>query len=52
MSLSERIKKRVDELYKERYGKRRDISTEEKMKVDHDAAVQVQKEIREEQQRR
>ena len=46
MNTSDRIKQKQQELYRERYGERTDISSEEISRVNHDAAVQVQKEIK------
>jgi hypothetical protein len=45
-NLSDRIKQKQQELYQKRYGTRRDISSEEIAKVNHEAAVQVQKELK------
>ena len=49
MGLKEKIDARADKIYKERYGKRKDISSEETSKVIHDAAMEVQREIKEQQ---
>ena len=49
--LSDRIRAKQKELYEYRYGKRTDISNEEIARVEHDAAVQVQKEIKDEKKR-
>ncbi len=48
MGVKERIEQRAKEIYKDRYGKRResDLSTQELEKVVHDAAIEVQKEIK------
>jgi hypothetical protein len=48
MGITERIQKRAEEIYGQRYGKRRDISAVEIERVRHDAAIEVQKEIKQE----
>jgi len=47
--LIERIEEKAKEIRKERYGKMKDddLSTAEHERINHDAAVEVQREIRE-----
>ena len=48
MQTSDRIKAKAKEIYIQRYGSRKpaELSTAELEKVSHDAAVEIQKEIR------
>ncbi len=54
MGIRDKIEEKAKELYKKRYGKRspESLSSEELNRVNHDAAVQVQKEIRDRSERK
>lgn len=49
--LSDRIKSKQREMLEQKYGKRTDISSEEISKVEHEAAIRVQQEIKDERKR-
>ena len=53
LEIDKRIAEKAKEIYKERYGKRSpdSLSSQEVERVNHDAAVQVQREVREQQRK-
>jgi len=50
--MSELIKERAKEKYQQRFGKRKDISSSEINDVTHEAAVEVRREVREQESKK